>query len=86
MKDRNTKPAPAFISVRPTSAVSELLEVVREATGQKTSTIVNDVLEEFLPVLLRRRSEKLQAALEKFEGGSAKQLAKKVARKGLKSR
>ena len=58
------------ISVRPSAEVRELLGTVVDATGQKVSTVVNDLLEEFLPEVLRRRSEKLQAALKRFEIGN----------------
>lgn len=73
---REARPGlPKKISVRLTTKAHEMLAAAVEASGQKVGSIVNDVLEEYLPHVLQERIEMLEAFKQRYSQATAKEVA-----------
>jgi hypothetical protein len=55
------------ISVRPADDVREMLDVALGATQQNMSTLINELLREYLPEVVRKRRDVIESASERID-------------------
>ena len=58
-------------TLRPTESIRALVEDAMKATGKKRQTIILEVIQQWLPELVRRKAQERKEAEQRFlEGGS----------------